>query len=169
MSQKTLSDILTDRPEQVLLDLLARLGVGRDACAALPRFDGFVAEARFFVEDGEVLQRGEALRVQLDRFLELLDALVDAAFLSVEKAEVEAQAEGERVDRDAALEVRDGVVDAAGLYASMPFVSAASRLRRRIGLASGRWRRRASLASERCTAATTSARRNGFSRYSSMP
>ena len=65
----------------MLLDGLARLRVGRDVDAPLPHLDRFVPEAGLLVEHGEVLQRGEVLRVELDGALELLDAVVDLALL----------------------------------------------------------------------------------------
>ena len=104
----------------MLFDLAPRLGVGRRMNAPLPHLDRAVLEARLLVEDGEVLEGGEVLRVQLDRLLELRDAVEDEALLAVQECQVEVQAVCQRVDVRSRLQELDGAVDVACLVGRDP-------------------------------------------------
>ena len=110
------------------------------------------------------------LGVEIDRALELLDALVDPALLSVEEGQVEVQTVRQGVDPDAALEVGDGLLDLARLVRGDAFVEGLLGLGREVlGIAPGLGGSCVFAVSRRWTACITSAMRNGFSRYSSMP
>ena len=102
------------------LDRLARLVVRGRVHAPLPHLDGLVFEPGLFVENGEVLQRGEVARIQVDRAFELGDSIVELPALSVDEREVVTQPVGERVDRDALLEQPDRESTSPFLYAAMP-------------------------------------------------
>lgn len=64
----------------MLFDLGARVAVRSRVHAALPHLDRAVLETRLLVEHREVLQGGEMLRIELDRFLKLVDTIVDEPF-----------------------------------------------------------------------------------------
>jgi hypothetical protein len=98
--------------------------------APLPHLDGAVLEARLLVEDGQVLEGREVLRVQLDGLLELGDAVEDEALLAEQESQVKVEPVGQRVDVRACLEQLDRAVDLPRLVSGDAVVQRLLGLRR---------------------------------------